>query len=40
MEILVYLKLPMLSQLEKGSNCKGVIISDGIKLLKRLLPLN
>ena len=30
MEILVYLKRPMLSQLEKGSNCKGA--SDGIKI--------
>ena len=28
----------MLSQLEKGSNRKGA--TDGIKLLKRLLPLN
>ena len=37
-EILLYLKLPMLSQLEKGSNYKDAI--DGIKLLKRLLTLN
>ena len=37
MEILVYLKHPMLSQLEKGSNCKGA--SDEIKIVKETIAI-
>ena len=33
----MYLKRPMLSQLEKGSNCKGA--SDGIKIVKETIAI-